>query len=59
MEIGDQLLDQDIKRAVEEQLAGKGLGRVESGGDLLLGCMTRSSIHSVWEGTIWLTTLAR
>ena len=34
---GDQLLDQDIKRAVDEQLAGKGLRRVESGGDLLAG----------------------
>jgi hypothetical protein len=31
---GDQLLDQDIKRAVDEQLAGKGLRRVEGGGDL-------------------------
>jgi hypothetical protein len=31
---GDQLLDRDIKRAVDEQLAGKGLRRVESGGDL-------------------------
>jgi hypothetical protein len=35
--VGDQLLDQDIKRAVDEQLAGKGLQRVESGGDLLVG----------------------
>jgi len=34
---GDQLLDQDIKRAVDEQLAGKGLQRVESGGDLVVG----------------------
>jgi Domain of unknown function (DUF4136) len=34
---GDQLLDQDIKRAVDEQLARKGLRRVESGGDLLVG----------------------
>lgn len=31
---GDQLLDQDIKRAVDEQLAGRGLRRVESDGDL-------------------------
>lgn len=37
VQIGDQLLDQDIKRAVDEQLAGKGLRRVESGGDLLGG----------------------
>jgi hypothetical protein len=31
---GDQLLDQDIKRAVDAQLAGKGMRRVETGGDL-------------------------
>jgi Domain of unknown function (DUF4136) len=30
----DQLMDQNIKRAVDEQLAGKGLRRVDSGGDL-------------------------
>ena len=41
--VGDQLLDQDIKRAVDEQLAGKGLRRVESGGDLLVGYQTRIS----------------
>lgn len=35
--VGDQLLDQDIKRAVDAQLAGKGLRRVESGGDLVVG----------------------
>jgi Domain of unknown function (DUF4136) len=34
---GDQLLDADIKRAVDEQLAGKGLRRVESAGDLIVG----------------------
>jgi hypothetical protein len=33
----DQLLDQDIKRAVDEQLAQKGLTKVDSGGDLLVG----------------------
>lgn len=35
--IGDQILDRDIKRAVDAQLAGKGLRQVESGGDLLVG----------------------
>ena len=30
----DQLTDQNIKRAVDSQLAGKGLMRVEIGGDL-------------------------
>ena len=34
VEPGNQILDQDIKRAVDEQLAGKGLQRVESDGDL-------------------------
>ena len=37
VQVGDQILDQDIKRAVDAQLAGKGLRRVESGGDLLVG----------------------
>jgi hypothetical protein len=35
--VGEQILDQDIKRAVDGQLAGKGLRRVESGGDLYIG----------------------
>lgn len=38
MRVGDELLDRDIKGAVDEQLAGKGLRRVETGGDLLVGC---------------------
>jgi hypothetical protein len=33
----DQLLEQDIKRAVDAQLAEKGLTKVEKGGDLLVG----------------------
>ena len=33
----DQLLNQDIKRAVDEQLAQKGLTKVDKGGDLLVG----------------------
>lgn len=37
VQVGDQILDQEIKRAVDAQLAGKGLRRVESGGDLLVG----------------------
>jgi hypothetical protein len=37
VQVGNQLLDQDIKRAVDAQLAVKGLRRVESGGDLLVG----------------------
>ena len=37
VQVRDQLLDQDIKRAVDAQLAGKGLRKVENGGDLLVG----------------------
>ena len=33
----NQLMDQNIKRAIDEQLAGKGLQRVDSGGDLQIG----------------------
>ena len=32
----DQLMDQNIKRAIDQQLAAKGLQRVEAGGDLQL-----------------------
>ena len=31
---GNQLMDQNIKQSIDEQLAAKGLRRVESGGDL-------------------------
>ena len=61
--VGDQLLDRDIKRAVDEQLAGKGLQRVESAGDLLVGYQTRISEEKrfdafgsgfgVWGGPGW------
>ncbi len=34
---GDQLVDQDIKRAIDEQLAQKGLTRVENNADLFIG----------------------
>ena len=37
MQVGDELLDQDIKHAVDAQLAGKGLQRVDRSGDLLVG----------------------
>ncbi len=35
--VADQLIDRDIKRAVDEQLAQKGLTRVEEGADLYVG----------------------
>jgi Domain of unknown function (DUF4136) len=34
----NQLTDQNIKRAIDEQLAVKGLQRVETGGDLQVVC---------------------
>lgn len=48
--VGDQLLDQDIKRAVDEQLAGKGLRRVESGDDLLVGYQASISQEKQIDG---------
>ena len=35
--VADQLIDRDIKRAIDEQLAQKGLTRVENGADLYVG----------------------
>ena len=49
VEIGDELLDQDIKRAMDEQFAGKGLRRVESGGDLLVGYQTGISQEKAFD----------
>jgi hypothetical protein len=47
---GDQLLDRDIKRAVDEQLAGKGLRRVDSSGDLLVGYQAGISREKQLDG---------
>lgn len=59
VQVADQLLDRDIKRAVDAQLAGKGLRRVESGGDLLVGYQTAVSQEKQfdslggWGGPGW------
>jgi hypothetical protein len=53
VEVGDQLLDQDIKRAVDEQLAGKGLRRVESGGDLYVGYRAGISQEKEFDSFGW------
>ena len=55
VDVGDQLLDRDIKRAVDEQLAGKDLRRVETGGDLLVGYETSISQEMQFEslGSAW------
>lgn len=50
---GDQLLDNDIKRAVDEQLAGKGLRRVDEGGDLLVGYQTDISHEKAYDSLGW------
>ena len=51
----DQLLDQDIHRAVDAQLAEKGLTKVEKGGDLLVGYQAHireeKSINLLGSGT--------
>jgi hypothetical protein len=58
--IGDQILDQEIKRAVNTQLASKGLRRVESNGDLFIGYEAAISqekrFTSVggWGGPVWI-----
>ncbi|MEO8593217.1 MAG: DUF4136 domain-containing protein [Candidatus Solibacter sp.] len=50
IERGDQLLDLDIKRAVDAQLAGKGLRRVETGGDLVVGYQAGISQEKEFDG---------
>src|SRR5579863_4502073 len=50
VQVGDELLDRDIKRAVDEQLAGKGLRRVDSGGDLLVGYQAGISQEKQFDG---------
>jgi hypothetical protein len=53
VQVGDQLLDQDIKRAVDAQLAGKGLRRVESGGDLHIGYQAAISQEKQFDSLGW------
>jgi hypothetical protein len=50
VKLTDQLLDQDIKRAVDEQLAGKGLRRVDTAGDLLVGYQRSLSQEKQFDG---------
>lgn len=53
VDLGDRLLDQDIKRAVNEQLAGKGLRRVENGGDLYVGYQAGISQEKEFDSSGW------
>lgn len=50
---GDQLLDQDIKRAVDQQLAGKGLRQVDNGGDLQVSYQGTISQEKQFDGFDW------
>ena len=50
IQVSHQLLDQNIKRAVDAQLSGKGLRRVESGGDLLIGYQAAISKEKQFDG---------
>jgi Domain of unknown function (DUF4136) len=47
----DQLLDQDIRRAVDAQLAEKGLTKVDKGGDLLVGY--RANVREEKSINLW------
>ena len=47
----DQLLDQDIQRAVDAQLAEKGLTKVDKGGDLLVGY--QAAVHEERSINLW------
>jgi hypothetical protein len=56
-QVGDQLLDKNIKRAVDAQLAGKGLPRVESTsstieiGKLVIALFDPATKQLVWRGS--------
>ena len=53
VQVGDQLLDQEIKRAMDSQLAGKGLRRVDSGGDLLVAYQATISQEKQFDSLGW------
>jgi Domain of unknown function (DUF4136) len=46
----DQLMDQNIKRSVDEQLVAKGLQRVEQGGDLQIAYQTALNREKQFNG---------
>jgi hypothetical protein len=52
----NQLMDQNIKRAVDSQLAAKGLQRVDSGGDLQIAyqvALDQEKQFDVWSTGPW------
>lgn len=46
-------MDKDIRRAVDEQLAEKGLQRVQTGGDLIVGYQT--GVEHERQADVWTT----
>jgi hypothetical protein len=50
---GDQLLDRDIKRAVNQQLVGKSLRQVDNGGDLQVTYQGMISQEKQFDGFGW------
>ena len=61
--VPDQLMDQNIKRAIDEQLALKGLTRVEKDADLYIGyqaAVTEEKSLTVWgTGPRWVGGMAQ
>ncbi|MBZ5600077.1 MAG: DUF4136 domain-containing protein [Acidobacteriia bacterium] len=61
--VTDQLMDQNIKRTVDEQLAHKGLTRVEKGADLYVGyqaAVSEEKTVNVWgTGPRWMGGMAQ
>ena len=58
VQVGDHLIDRDIKRAVDEQLVSKGLRRVDSGGELCAGYQASISQEKEFDsrgsgGPLW------
>lgn len=51
--VGNQLIDRDIKRAVDEQLTGKGLRRADTGGDLYVGYQASISQEKQFDSVGW------
>jgi hypothetical protein len=49
--VADQLIDQNIKQAVDEQLTQKGLTRVEKDADLLVGY--QAAVNQEKSVTVW------
>ena len=58
VQVGDEIPDRYIKRAVDEQLSTKGLRRVESGGDLLVAYEAEITRESGFASIFGFTRIA-